>query len=163
MYSLWTQSKQQKLSQLGFSGKQVSSHFILYKSKPTPGLGLRTMPLELGCFPSLCSMQMQWPHHRIQGCLLRHAFELCVFALASLVRQQKKKKSVKCDCKVSPPELIMADKLSEKTSAGWRGQRGGMAAARLTRQRRRECQPEELELCPSSYTRHLSGFSAIVL
>lgn len=33
-------------SQLGISGKQVSSHFILYESKHTPGLGLRTMPLE---------------------------------------------------------------------------------------------------------------------
>ena len=46
MYSLRTQSKRQKLSQLGISGKQVSSHFILYKSKHTPGLGLRTMPVE---------------------------------------------------------------------------------------------------------------------
>lgn len=34
----------------GISGKQVSSHFILYKSKPTPGLGLRTMPLEWDAF-----------------------------------------------------------------------------------------------------------------
>lgn len=46
MYSLRTQSKRQKLCQPGISGKQVSSHFILYKSKHTPGLGLRTMPLE---------------------------------------------------------------------------------------------------------------------
>lgn len=46
MYSLRTQSKRQTLCQLGISGKQVSSHFILYKSKHTPGLGLRTMPLQ---------------------------------------------------------------------------------------------------------------------
>lgn len=50
MHSLRTPSKQQNLSQRGifffFSGKQVSSHSILYKSKHISGLGLRTMALE---------------------------------------------------------------------------------------------------------------------
>lgn len=39
-------SKSCEHSQLWISGKQVFSHFIFYKSKRTPGLGMRTMPQE---------------------------------------------------------------------------------------------------------------------
>lgn len=84
----------------GISGKQVSSHFILYESKCTPGLGLRTMPPE------------------------RDAIHLTVHcknaAAARLVREGATRVPlqgcVKRECKVSTSELIMAHKLSASTS-----------------------------------------------
>lgn len=65
---------------------------------------------------------------------------------------------VRCDCKVSTSELITADKLSVKTAAGgWGGNRSVNEGEALRA-------PEELELCPSSHTHHLSpGFPTIVL
>lgn len=64
---------------------------------------------------------------------------------------------VKCDCEVATSELIMSDKLSVKASV----EGGGDGAVNKAEAQRA---PEELELCPSSYTQHLSsGFPAIVL
>lgn len=60
MYSLRTQSKRQKLCQLGISGKQVSSHFILYKSKRTPGLGQRTMPPDWDAVHVAAAAACKW-------------------------------------------------------------------------------------------------------
>lgn len=84
----------------GISGKQVSSYFILYESKRTPGLGLRTMAPERDAI------------HLTARCKNATAARF-VRKSATRVPPQG---CVKHDCKVSTSELIMAHKLSASAS-----------------------------------------------
>lgn len=81
----------------GISGKQVSSHFILYESKHTPGLGWRTMPPERDAIHLARSMQMR------RACF----FGLFFFVMAAVGVRAR-------DSEVLTSELITAEKLPAK-------------------------------------------------
>lgn len=137
-------SKSCEHGQVGISGKQVLSHFILYKSKPTPGPGLRTMALEWDAVHLA-------PRCKCAGCIPLSSN--AGFESDYRTHQQR----VGCGCKLLTSRLITAGEVSLETAA----RRGGNCAVNEGEAR---SAPEVLELCPSSHTLQLSpGSPAIVL